>query len=128
MRNNTIMLEELERKHDYDIVNFKAKVIKIGDPVQVTPKLRKQEVTPANKSGASKLTVWKQNIGILRVLSLYSSYELTQFSVCTYRNEKSLSWPKDGASYSEFEDIGDMVEDDLPEAYINIPNAQTAFV
>ena len=35
-----------------------------------------------------------------------------------------LSWPKEGATYSEVEDIGDMAEDDLPETLTNISKAQ----
>ena len=118
---DTIVLEELESKHDYETVNFTAKVVRVGEPVQVTPKLRKQDVTVADKSGVCKLTVWQENIGVLH---LDSSYNFAQFSVRTYRNEKGLSWPKEGASYFEVEDIGDVAEDDLPETHTNISKAQ----
>ena len=42
---DTIVMEELESKHDYDALNFTAKGVRVGEPVQVRLKLRKQDVT-----------------------------------------------------------------------------------
>ena len=82
---DTIVLEELESKNDYDTVNFTAKVVRVGE--QVMLKLRKKDVTLSDKSEVSTLTVWQENIGVLH---LNSSYKFVQFSVRTYRNEKAF--------------------------------------
>ena len=105
-------MEELDRKSDYERVSFKAKIIQLGDPIKVGAGLQKQDVTISDQTGAAKLTVWEKNIGLL---SLDSSYEFSQFIVQTYRNEKSLSWPKEGASFAPIDDKGVIAEDDLPE-------------
>ena len=77
---SNISLIDLQHKKDYDRVNVRAKVLRIEDPVKVSPVLQKQDVTIADSSAAAKITLWEKSIGNL---SVHKSYEFPQFAVRT---------------------------------------------
>ena len=120
---NQIMLSDLNSRNDYDRVTIKAKVIKIDDPVKVSPTLHRQNITVADASAPAKLTLWENSIG---TLTLDKSYKFCKFAVHTFRSEKYLSEPKEGASVEEIDDIGEVAEDDLPEDTVTIEGVTVA--
>ena len=121
LMSNNIKLVDLEKRNDYDRVTVTAKVIRIEDPVKVSPVLRKQNITIADTTTAVKLTLWEDAIG---KLTLNKTYQFTQFTVRTYQSEKYLSLPREGATFVEVEDMGVVAEDDLPDDSVLISQAK----
>ena len=69
-------------------------------------------MTVADATGAIKVTLWEGSIGLLKE---DISYELKNFTVRMYKHEKYLSIPKEGFEMKQIDDIGAVVEDDLPD-------------
>ena len=93
-------------------MSISAKVLRIQAPIKVAGGLTKQEVTVADDTGAIKVTLWERFIGCLHD---EASYELKNLTVRTFKGEKYLSVPKEGAEMREIDDIGPVAEDDLPD-------------
>ena len=120
---NTITLSQLETQKEYDRVTVTGKVIRIEDPIKVSPNLRKQNVTIADSTAAAKITLWEDSIG---KLSVNKSYRFSRFTVRIFRSDKYLSLPRDGAMFEEVPDIGEVAEDDLPDDTVVIKHAKVA--
>ena len=70
------------------------------------------------------MTLWEDSIGKLCV---GKCYEFVQFTVRTYKCEKYLSLPREGATFTEISDIGEVAVDDLPDDSVQFTNAKTAY-
>ena len=103
---------DIDSCNNYDKVSISGKVIRVQSPVKLARGLTKQDVTLADKTGAIKVTLWQNFVGCLQD---ESRYELTNLNVRTYKYEKYLSVPKEGAGIHEISDIGPVAEDDLPD-------------
>lgn len=69
-----------------------------------------QEVKVGDASGTSKLTLWENEIGLMKK---GESYRISTAAVKEYNGEKYLSTLKDSTCIIPIEDIGDVyVEDD----------------
>ena len=120
-----IVLKELSARSTFDKVSVIAKVVRVDKQVTVPGGKGKQDVIIADASCAAKLTLWEQDIGCLKQ---GTSYDLCNFVVGSYQQCKYLSWPKEGAKMTVIEDIGDVVEDDVPEDAETVDNAEVVAV
>ena len=105
-----ICVSEIEGKkelQEYDRITVCVKVTAVGDSETVGVGKMKQVVVIADKSGTATLTVWETDVGKLAV---GSSYQLNRFTLRVFQGKRHLSWPPGGASISEIEDIGEVVE------------------
>ena len=105
-------LKDLSDKPVYSKVSFQAKVINVDDPVKLSGGLSKQEVTVADSTAAARITLWQSDINTLEE---FESYYFKGMTVRSFKNEKNLSKPKDDASITLIDDIGDVASDDLPQ-------------
>ena len=103
-----IELKDLGNKEEYDKITVRAQVIKLADPAQVSRGLTKQEVTIADSTEATILTLWEEDIN---KLSLGQTYQFNRVIVRTYRGKRQLSFPPSGASVEEIEDFNEVVDD-----------------
>ena len=95
-----IRVSEVYNKENFDKVNLNIKVLKLND--------------------LSKLTVWEREVGKFEP---GHSYEMQQMFVRVYDGLKFLSFPKDGGSYTEIDDIGTVQENvDNTQNQMNSPN------
>ena len=120
-----ISLSELSTRATFDKVCVQAKVIRVDKEATVSGEKSKQDVIIADSGSAAKLTLWEQNIGCLQE---GTSYNLSNLVVCTYQKCKYLSWPREGGKMLVIEDIGEVVEDDLPDDATTIDNAEVVGV
>ena len=72
---------------------MRAKVINIEEPVKLFF-LLKPEVTIADSMLGTRLTLWESDINTLQE---FESYHFERVTVRSFKNEKYLSKPKDGA-------------------------------
>ena len=108
---HVITLSQLQDKALYDTVTIRAKVLQVHPPVHVSPTLDKQDITISDSTAAAKLTLWQTKINSLEV---GQCYEFKSFTVQSYRGDKHLSWPKEGAEAVPIGDLGKVAEDILP--------------
>ena len=90
-------------------------------PVDVSPGLKKQEITVADSTAAIKVTLWEANVDSVEE---DTSYELKNFTVRIYKHDKNLSIPKEGAHIIEIVDIGTVAQDDLPDDTTTVSNVK----
>ena len=105
-----ISIKEVIKKTVFHRVSFHDKVIHTDDTVKLSGGLTKQEITLADSS--------------VNTLEVDKSYSFEKMTVKSYRNEKQLSKPKDGATITLIPDILNVVEDDLPLDYITLHGVQ----
>ena len=79
--------------------------LKYSDPVHVSNDKEKQDITIADLSDASKITVWEENIGKVQA---GMSYNFHNFMVREYASTKFLSMAKDGSKIEPISDIGEV--------------------
>ena len=79
------------------------------------------EVTVADSTAAARITLWQSDINTVEE---FESYYFKGMSVRSFKNEKNLSKPKDDASITLIDDIGDVVSDDLPQNSVTVHNAE----
>ena len=108
-----ISVSDVELKRDYDKVTIRAKVVKVQPPVQLAAGLKKQEVTAADSTGVIKITLWEDAVN---AVDEDVCYEFSNFTIRTYKHERYISMPKSSATIQEIGDLGEVAEDDLPEA------------
>ena len=104
----SIFLAERSSLSDGDKVNVRIKVINIQDKKKTAKNLTKQEVIIADKTDNAVLTLWEDDMDSLE---LAESSELNKITVKIFCGEHTFSYPKFGASISQIEDIGEVVED-----------------
>ena len=119
--NPQITLDALPMKSVYDKVTLNAKVINVEAPAKVSGGLTKQDVVIADSTSPARITLWERDIG---QLTEGNSYRFTDIVVRMYQQEKYLSVPKDSATITEIEDIGEVAEDDLPEQFVTVYDCQ----
>ena len=101
-------IADLPTLKEYDRVTIRAQVIKIMDPEKVGKGLVKREVTLADRTEATVLTLWGNDV---EKVSLTNSYEFHRVVVRTYRGKHQLSFPKCGATITPIQDLDDVVDD-----------------
>ena len=101
-------ISDLPTTKEYDRVTIRAQVIKIMDPEKVGKGLLKREVTLADKTEATVLTLWGADT---ERVSLANSYEFHRVIVRTYRGKYQLSFPKCGATITPIQDLEDVADD-----------------
>ena len=116
-----ICLKDLTDKPVYSKVSFQAKVINVDYPAKLAGGLSKQEVTVADSTAAARITLWQSDINTVEE---FESYYFKGMSVRSFKNENNLSKPKDDASITPIDDIGDVVSDDLPQNSVTVHNAE----
>ena len=89
-------------------MSFSAKVIHVNNPIHVSGGKIKQDVTVADPHGSVRLTVWEDDVGKFQE---NLSYNFHNFVVHTYMQERYISLPKDGATFKEISDIGEVHQD-----------------
>ncbi len=106
-----ITLDGLAARNAYDRVCVNGKVIRVNDLVKVSAALTKQDITIADATSATKLTLWEGDSG---TVCEDKSYKFSEVVVRTYQQMKYLSTSKEGATIAEIGNIGEEAEDDLP--------------
>ena len=91
---SNIKLADLDSRSVYDRVSVAVKVLKCSDPVHVSNDKKKQDITIADLSAVSKITLWEENIGKLQT---DMSFNLDNFMVREYASTKFLAMAKDGS-------------------------------
>ena len=77
-------------------------------------------MTVADATGAIKVTLWEGSIDLLKE---DISYELKNFTVRMYKHENPYI-PKEGFEIMQIDDIGAVVEDDLPDDSTTVSNVK----
>ena len=103
-----IPLSDLPSKQEYDRVTVKVKVIDVRDPEKVGKDKTKQDVSISDATGVATLTIWEDDINKLEP---EESYQMNRLCVRSYRGKRQLSLPKNGATITKIEDIGDVQDD-----------------
>ena len=86
---------------------MRVKVIDIREAKNVGKNLTKQEVIIADKTGNTILTLWESDIDTLKIAE---SYHVTKLNVRIFCGSYTLSFPKIGASITNIDDIGEVME------------------
>lgn len=86
---SNIKLADLDSRSVYDRVSVTVKVLKCSDPVHVSNDKKKQDITIADLSAVSKITLWQENIGKVQT---GMSYNLDNFMVREYASTKFLTY------------------------------------
>lgn len=80
------------------------KVTEIQEPELINKGKQKQQVNIADANGSARVILWEQDIGKLKV---HQSYCLSRLIVRSYKGTTYLSFPSNGATINEVNDIGD---------------------
>lgn len=120
-----ISIRDVPMQHDNNRVTVSVNIIKIDEPKTVGNNKLKQDITIADETGMTTLTLWDDNINKLQA---GSSYQLSRLIVCTFRGKTSLKLPTTGATIKAIdhievnhtiEDVPDeILENNLPEARV----------
>lgn len=97
----------------YDRATLHITALKVKEPTRVSNGKRKQEIIMADSTGNITLTLWEQNIVILKE---NKSYQLNGVQIHQYRGKNELTFPLFGASIEELNDLVDvstLVENDV---------------
>jgi len=92
------------------------------DPVKVSGKLQKQDITIADWT-CSKVDAVEADV---RQMAEGKSYRLSSVVARSCQGSNYLSMPKEGASLAELPDIGDVAEVDVGELCTTIVDAEVA--
>ena len=114
---NVILLSQLDEQKDYECVTVRGKVIRVQDPVKVSPVLRKQNITIADSSAAARLTLWENSIN---KLSLHKSYRF-HYVPTSPRNIYPCHGNEEHLRREQ--DLGVVTQNDLPDDTVTITNA-----
>ena len=120
--NNEVMLNEVKRIQNFQKVTARVKVVNVKKCTEVNGGLMKQDVIVGDASGISRVTVWEENVGILKE---GVCYKLSGMTVRIFNKKKYLSMSKEGCEIEEIDDIGDVetVESDADEDRYKLKNA-----
>ena len=105
MRLPQTKLADLDSRSVYDRVSVTVKVLKCSDPVHVSNDKKKQDITIADLSDVSRITLWEENISKVQA---GMSYNIHNFIVREYASTKFLSMAKDGLKIEPISDIGEV--------------------
>ena len=72
-----------------------------------------------------RLTVWEDDVGKFQE---NLSYNFRNFAVRTYMQEKYISLPKDGATFEEISDIGEVHQDEPADSSFTVHDGEIAGV
>ena len=97
-----IDLNQLETLQEYDRATVRIKALKVNEPQVVSTGKTKQEVTIADATGKSMLTLWESDIN---KLSEATSYQLNRMEIHFYLGKYSLTYPRNGASVDIISDV-----------------------
>ena len=114
-----IDLAQLQSFNNYDRVTVNIKILTITSPTEVSTGKKKQEVTVAESTGVSIVTLWEENIGKLHQDQCYM---LKSFLVRDFCG-KSLTLARDGSEICPIPDIGEVARDDAGHQLHTIRNA-----
>ena len=99
----SVPLGSIPQLHNFQTIIVIAKILSIGDPVEVKTGLTKQDLIISDSSGTAKLTVWQDDVD---ALSVGTCYIFNKVTVRTYDGLKYLTPPKAGWTYEMCDDIG----------------------
>ena len=103
-----INLGELNKVDEFQRVTVDVKVIYISDPTEVSGGKMKQDITVADCTDNSRLTIWEDR---MNTLDKDASYTLKNIVVRQFRDKIYLSFPRCGLSVMKIPDIGTVKED-----------------
>ena len=103
---SVIQLTDLPRITNFQRVSTNVKVIAINEPLNVSGGKTKQDITVADSTSTSRLTLWQENVD---TLTQNQSYHLSNMVVREYQNQKYLSMARIGTTIEPIDDIGDVV-------------------
>lgn len=87
-------------------------------PIDVSPRLKKQDIPVADATAAVKVTLWEVMWILLR--KKLHIYELKNFTLWTYKHEKYIAIPKEGAQVLEVEDMKTVANDNDTTTISNV--------
>ena len=119
---SNIQLKDLSDLSDGLRVSCTVKVLRLEQKSVVSGGQSLQNVIIADSSLSSKIVLWNNDIGRLEI---GNSYVLKNVVVKSYQNDKSLHFPKQGATIEEINDIGTVAPDDTP-TYDNVTSSEVA--
>ena len=111
-------ISEVQEMRNYDKINLQIKVVKVQPPTRVPSGKEKQDLLVGDKTGCIKLTVWQEEVGKFET---NHCYKLDHVAVRVYDDIKFISYPKDGATFAEIPDIGE-VHTEYDETEFDSPN------
>ena len=104
----SIKLDQLQDFNEYDRVTVRASVLNASEQQTVGSGKIKQDVTIADKTAQATVTLWEQNVDILKI---GQSYQLNRLEVRHYLGQYHLSFPSTGASVEPIDDIGPVINE-----------------
>jgi hypothetical protein len=122
-QNNIVRIEDLNTLSNFQRVTVNAKVINISKPTELDSGKVMPDITIADSTGTSCLTVWEKDVNKLKK---NNSYFLSNVVVREYRSKKHLSMSKTGSKICLIDDIGNVSmksEDDDDDTIYEINNA-----
>ena len=84
-----VSIKDLDTIPENQRVTIKARVIKFNDPQNIHGGKTKQDIIVADDTGKATLTLWGDNIGLLKQ---HQSYQLNRLQVKFYLNKPQLSF------------------------------------
>lgn len=71
-------VSSIDSRNPYNRVTIRAKVLRVQLPINVSPRLKKQDITVADATAAVKVMLWEANENTVKEEALY---EFRNFSV-----------------------------------------------
>ena len=108
--NTDIVLSSLPEMDNYARVNVDVKVQSVSSSTEAAGK-RMQQVTVADSTGTTSVTLWENDIGLLRIRH---SYSLEGFLVRLFGHKRYLTMGRQGSTVIDIDDLGEVA---LPDAF-----------
>ncbi len=106
-----VLVEEVERKKEFETVSLNAKVVKVMDAITVNMGKKVQYVTLADSTSTVRCSLWEKDVGTLKE---GKSYVFRALIVKEFDSKVYVSKGRD-SSICEIDDIVDNVEFQEPE-------------
>ncbi len=109
-----IRLDQLSTTVQFQRVTVAVKAIHVKEPMEIAAAggKKKQDIVVADKSATGRVTVWENEIGVIKE---QKSYKLGGMVVREYRGQKFLSTSKEKSHIELIEDIGEVQSGDEEE-------------
>lgn len=107
----TITLKEVSEIEPLTIVSILVKIARCEEPITLGTK-QKQDILVCDSTGQGVVQLWEQSIGMLKA---GRSYQLTNFRIVEYKEERYIGMCWDGSLVNEIDDLTDAIDISVAE-------------
>ena len=100
-------IADVKKLSNYERVDVRVKILKVRNPITVATGKTKQDLVVADKSGVITMTVWEQQVNTFEI---GKCYEFLKLMVRIYDQLTSLSYPKEGASFTQIDNLDNVMD------------------